>query len=192
VLRWWPAAGPVTSAACWTCPPSLFGEEAPVNVGAALIVVALTAVAVLGIRESARVTTLLVVVKVTVCVFVIVAGAWFVRGANLTPFVPEASEPVAFGIGGVLTAAAVVFSSYTGFEAVANLSEETRRPGRDLPLGLFGTLGIATVLYVGVSLVVVGMIPYDRIDPGPRSPTPSTRSASDGPPRSSRSPRWPG
>ncbi|MDP9428979.1 MAG: amino acid permease, partial [Actinomycetota bacterium] len=166
-------------------PPSLFDEEAPVNVGAAFIVVALTAVAVLGIRESARVTALLVVVKVTVCVFVIVAGAWFVRGANLTPFVPGGRpaegeggpaqpliqavagiEPVAFGIGGVLTAAAVVFSSYTGFEAVANLSEETRRPGRDLPLGLFGTLGIATVLYVGVSLVVVGMIPYDRIDPG--------------------------
>jgi APA family basic amino acid/polyamine antiporter len=69
-------------------PPSLFGEEAPVNVDAALIVVELTAVAVLGIRESARATALLVAVKVPVCVFVILAGAWFVRGANLTPFVP--------------------------------------------------------------------------------------------------------
>ncbi|WP_218822256.1 APC family permease [Geodermatophilus pulveris] len=167
-------------------PPSLFGEEAPVNVGAALIVLVLTAVAVIGIRESARVTALLVVVKVAVCVFVIVAGAWFVRGANLTPFVPPGRpaedgggglsqpliqavlgiDPVVFGVGGVLTAAAVVFFSYTGFEAVANLSEETRNPGRDLPLGLFGTLGLATVLYVGVSLVVVGMVPYDRIDPG--------------------------
>jgi APA family basic amino acid/polyamine antiporter len=132
-------------------PPSLFGEEATVNVGAALIVVLLTAVAVLGIRESARVTALLVVVKVAVCVFIqAIAGL----------------DPVVFGLGGVLTAAAVVFFSYTGFEAVANLSEETRRPGRDLPLGLFGTLGLATVLYVGVSLVVVGMVPYDRIDPG--------------------------
>ncbi|WP_166528830.1 amino acid permease [Geodermatophilus sp. DSM 44513] len=167
-------------------PPSLFGEQATVNVGAALVVVLLTAVAVLGIRESARVTALLVVVKVAVCVFVVAAGAWFVRGANLTPFVPPGRpaedgdsglaqpliqavlglDPVVFGVGGVLTAAAVVFFSYTGFEAVANLGEETRRPGRDLPLGLFGTLGLATVLYVGVSLVVVGMVPYDRIDPG--------------------------
>nr|WP_204331998.1 amino acid permease [Geodermatophilus sabuli] len=166
-------------------PTSAFGEESTVNVGAALIVVLLTVVAVLGIRESARVTGALVVVKVAVCVFVVVAGAWFVRGANLTPFVPpsrpeEASgglaqpvvsavlglDPVAFGVGGVLTAAAVVFFAYTGFEAVANLSEETRRPGRDLPLGLLGTLALSTVLYIGVSLVVVGMVPYDRLDRG--------------------------
>jgi APA family basic amino acid/polyamine antiporter len=166
-------------------PTSLFGEDAPVNVGAAFIVVVLSAVAVLGIRESARVTGALVVVKVAVCVFVIGAGAWFVRGANLTPFVPPGRpadgdsglaqpliqavagiDPVVFGVGGVLTAAAVVFFSYTGFEAVANLSEETRRPGRDLPLGLLGTLGLATALYIGVSLVVVGMVRYDRIDPG--------------------------
>jgi APA family basic amino acid/polyamine antiporter len=66
----------------------------------------------------------------------------------------------------VLTAAAVVFFSYTGFEAVANLSEETRRPGRDLPLGLLGTLGLATVLYIGVSFVLVGMVDSRDIDPG--------------------------
>ncbi|MGY1812547.1 amino acid permease [Blastococcus sp. SYSU D00820] len=166
-------------------PPSLFGEESTVNVGAALIVLVLTVVAALGIRESARVTGALVVVKVSVCVFVIVAGAWFVRGANLTPFVPASEpvegasglarplieaiagiEPVAFGIGGVLTAAAVVFFSYTGFEAVANLSEETRRPARDLPLGLLGTLALSTALYIGVSFVVVGMVRYADIDEG--------------------------
>jgi basic amino acid/polyamine antiporter, APA family len=166
-------------------PTSMFGEEAPVNVGAVLIVVVLTIVAVLGIRESARVTGALVIVKVAICVFVIVAGAWFVTGANLTPFVPPGEptdsgggfaqplislvaglEPAAFGIGGILTAAAVVFFSYTGFEAVANLSEETRRPGRDLPLGLLGTLAVSTVLYVGVSFVVVGMVKYTDIDEG--------------------------
>jgi APA family basic amino acid/polyamine antiporter len=166
-------------------PTSLFGEESVVNVGAVLIVVVLTIVAVLGIRESARVTGALVIVKVAICVFVIVAGAWFVTGANLTPFVPDGEtadvaggvkqplisaiaglEPAAFGIGGILTAAAVVFFSYTGFEAVANLSEETKRPGRDLPLGLLGTLALSTVLYVGVSFVVVGMVKYTRIDEG--------------------------
>ena len=166
-------------------PTSLFGEDAPVNVGAVLIVVVLTVIAVLGIRESARVTGVLVIVKVAICVFVIVAGAWFVTGANLTPFVPPGRpagtghgltqpligliagiEPAAFGVGGILTAAAVVFFSYTGFEAVANLSEETKRPGRDLPLGLLGTLVLSTVLYVGVSFVVVGMVKYTDIDEG--------------------------
>jgi APA family basic amino acid/polyamine antiporter len=166
-------------------PTSLFGEKAPVNVGAVLIVVVLTLIAVLGIRESARVTGALVIVKVAICVFVVVLGAWFVTGANLTPFVPSGQgtsgegglkqpligliagiEPSAFGIGGILTAAAVVFFSYTGFEAVANLSEETRRPGRDLPLGLLGTLAVSTVLYVGVSFVVVGMVKYTDIDEG--------------------------
>jgi APA family basic amino acid/polyamine antiporter len=166
-------------------PTSVFGEESTLNLGAALIVVVLTAVAALGIRESARVTGVLVIVKVAICVFVIVAGAWFVRGANLTPFIPPGRpsdsgsgltqplisavaglEPAVFGIGGVLTAAAVVFFSYTGFEAVANLSEETQRPGRDLPLGLLGTLGLATVLYIGVSFVLVGMVDYPDIDPG--------------------------
>jgi APA family basic amino acid/polyamine antiporter len=166
-------------------PTTFFGEESTVNLGAALIVVVLTLVAVLGVRESARVTGVLVVVKVAICIFVIVAGAWFVRGANLTPFVPPGHpasgggglaqpliqavaglSPAVFGVGGILTAAAVVFFAYTGFEAVANLSEETRRPGRDLPLGLLGTLGVATVLYIGVALVVVGMVKYTDIDEG--------------------------
>jgi basic amino acid/polyamine antiporter, APA family len=166
-------------------PTSLFGEEAGVNVGAAFIVVVLTVVAVLGIKESARVTTVLVVVKVAICVFVVVAGIWFVKGANLTPFIPAGEpsegadgltrplisviaglEPATFGIGGVLTAAAVVFFAYTGFEAVANLSEETRKPSRDIPLGLLGTLGVATALYIGVAFVVVGMVKYTDIDAG--------------------------
>jgi len=166
-------------------PTAYFGEHSTVNLGAAFIVVVLTVVAALGIRESARVTGLLVIVKVAVCVFIVVAGAWYVRGANLTPFIPPGRpsagksgltqpliqavaglEPAVFGIGGVLTAAAVVFFSYTGFEAVANLSEETRRPGRDLPLGLFGTLALATALYIGVSFVLVGMVHYPDIDPG--------------------------
>ena len=75
-------------------------------------------------------------------------------------------EPTAFGMAGVLTAAAVVFFSYTGFEAVANLGEETRKPSRDLPLGLLGTLGICTVLYIGVALVLTGMVDYREINEG--------------------------
>jgi basic amino acid/polyamine antiporter, APA family len=166
-------------------PTSLFGETAPVNVGAVAIVVVLAVVAIVGIRESARVTNTLVVIKVAICAFIIVAGAFFVQRTHLTPFIPPSRpatgksglqqplsevlfgiEPTAFGMAGVLTAAAVVFFSYTGFEAVANLGEETKNPSRDLPLGLFGTLGICTVLYVGVSLVLTGMVDYRQINEG--------------------------
>jgi APA family basic amino acid/polyamine antiporter len=166
-------------------PTSLFGEAAPFNLGAALIVVVLTAIAIAGIRESARFTGGLVILKVAICVFVIAAGAFFVRGGNLSPFIPPGHgsaakggaeqplvhaifglQPAVFGVGGMLTAAAVVFFAYTGFEAVANLSEETKKPSRDLPLGLLGTLGLSTLLYIGVSLVVVGMVDYRKIDIG--------------------------
>jgi APA family basic amino acid/polyamine antiporter len=167
-------------------PEAFFGESSVVNVGAILITLLLGAVATVGIRQSSRVTNVLVVVKVGICVFVVIAGAFFLKAANLTPFVPPAQpvdsetsgltqplsqmlfgiEPSAFGIAGVLTAAAVVFFAYTGFEAVANLGEETRRPARDLPLGLFGTLGVSALLYVAVSFVVVGMVDYRVIDPG--------------------------
>ena len=167
-------------------PAAFFGESSTVNVGAIGVVLVLGTVATIGIRQSSRVTNVLVVVKIAICVFVVVAGLFFVRAANLAPFVPPAQppavgesglarplsqvlfglEPSAFGVAGVLTAAAVVFFAYTGFEAVANLGEETRRPHRDLPLGLFGTLGISTVLYIAVSFVVVGMVDYRQIDPG--------------------------
>jgi APA family basic amino acid/polyamine antiporter len=165
-------------------PTSIFGESSVVNVGAIAIVAVLTVVAVTGIKQSAWLTNTLVVVKVAVCLFVIVAGFFYLKRSNLTPFVPHArpssgatgldrpvvnalfGSPSAFGIAGVLTAAAVVFFAYTGFEAVANLAEETKDPRRSLPRGLIGTLVIATVLYIGVCFVLTGMQRYTEIDPG--------------------------
>jgi APA family basic amino acid/polyamine antiporter len=167
-------------------PAWLAGEGSTVNLAAIAIVLLLGTVATVGIRQSARVTNVLVLVKVAVCVFVVVAGAFFVRAQNWVPFIPPPEpvgagtgglaqpvvqalfglEPSAFGIAGVFTAAAVVFFAYTGFEAVANLGEETRRPSRDLPLGLLGTLGICSVLYIGVSLVVTGMVNFRQLDIG--------------------------
>jgi APA family basic amino acid/polyamine antiporter len=167
-------------------PSAWFGESSTVNVGAIAVTLVLGTIATVGIRQSSRVTNLLVLIKIAICVFVVAAGLFFVRAANLTPFVPPAQppsegesglarplsqvvfglEPSAFGVAGVLTAAAVVFFAYTGFEAVANLGEETRRPHRDLPLGLLGTLGISALLYVAVSFVVVGMVDYRQIDRG--------------------------
>jgi APA family basic amino acid/polyamine antiporter len=143
-------------------------------------------VAFVGIRESKWLTNLLVVIKVLVCVFVIVVGAFYVKAANWHPFIPHGQPPAAstsglaqplwqavagvdpsiYGMAGVFSAAAIVFFSYTGFEAVANLGEETRRPQRDLVVGLLGTLAVCSLLYVGVSAVLTGMVDYRQVDEG--------------------------
>ena len=168
----------------FSLPPSLFTEEAPVNIGAVLIVVVLGVIATIGVKESAWVTDLLVLIKVAISVFVVVAGFFFLKKANLVPFVPEAKpaesggsvidqplfqaiagiSPASFGVAGVVTAAAVVFFAYTGFEAVANLSEESKRPARDLPRALIGTLVVCTALYILVAFVVTGMVKYTDLD----------------------------
>jgi basic amino acid/polyamine antiporter, APA family len=168
----------------FSLPTSLFGETSTVNLGAILIVAFLAVIAVVGVKQSAWVTDVLVVVKVVICIFVIVAGFFFMKAKNLHPFIPPSKPapdsgglerpvvnalfgaPSAFGIAGVLTAAAVVFFAYTGFEALANLSEETKEPARDMPRGLIGTLIVATVLYLGVSFVLTGMQKYSAINPG--------------------------
>ena len=169
-------------------PTSVFGEGSTVNLGAIAIALVLGVVAMIGIREAKWVTNALVVVKVSVCVFVIVLGVFFVRLVNLSPFVPPAkpvsadqalgglkqplwqwvsgADPTAYGVTGVFVAAAVVFFAYSGFEAVANLGEETRDPAKDMPRGLLGTLAICTVLYVLVCLVITGMVTYTGLSEG--------------------------
>lgn len=167
-------------------PSQWFGEDATVNVGAVVIIAILTVVAVLGIRESAWATNVLVIVKVAVCVLILAVGVFFVKSANLTPFVPPSQpsggaggvlkQPVVeaglglaqsvYGIAGVVSAAAIVFFAYTGFEALANLGEETRNPRKDLRVGILGALAVCAVLYIGVSLVLTGMVPFPDIDTG--------------------------
>ncbi|MSZ77514.1 MAG: amino acid permease [Actinobacteria bacterium] len=167
-------------------PTTFFGEESVVNLGAVFIVLVLGVVAAIGIRESSWVTTALVVVKVAVCLFVIFAGIFFLKAANLVPFIPESRpeaegtsglrqplwqwvsgvEPTAYGVGGILVAAAVVFFAYSGFEAVANLGEETEKPGRDMPRGLIGTLLLCTLLYLGVCFVLTGMVDFRDLSEG--------------------------
>ena len=161
-------------------PTSIAGEEATFNIPAIVVVLLMTTVLVLGIKLSSRVTAVIVVIKVAIVLLVIAVGLFFVKAANYTPFVPPA-EPAAegasgwdaplvqtlfgfdqgtFGWGGVIAGAAVVFFAFIGFDIVATAAEETRNPGRDLPRGILGSLAICTVLYVAVSLVVVGMQNY--------------------------------
>lgn len=175
-------------AGVFDLPSAWFAEEGSiVNLGAIFISLVLGWVAMRGIRESKWVTNGLVVIKVLICVFVIVVGVFYIKSANLVPFIPPAQpveegatsglqaplwqwvtgiEPSSFGVVGIFVAAAVVFFAYSGFEAIANLGEETKKPSRDMPMGLLGTLAICTVLYVGVCLVVTGMVHYSKLSEG--------------------------
>ncbi|PPG53880.1 amino acid permease [Rathayibacter sp. AY1E9] len=166
-----------------TLPPALtYGGV--VDVPAILLVLALGALMTFGIKESLRVNLVLVAIKLFIVLFVIIAGLQFVNTANYTPFVPAAEpsqsasgltqpllqflsgiEPATFGVGGIIAGASLVFFAYIGFDVVATTAEETRRPQRDLPIGIIASLIICTVLYCAVALVVTGMVPYRELDP---------------------------
>lgn len=127
------------------------------NLPAVLVVLAITVVLVMGIRQSARFNAAMVILKVAVVLFVIAVGATFVDTANWSPFLP-------FGLGGVLQGAAYVFFAYIGFDAVSTHAEEAINPQRDIPIGILGSLGLCTVLYILVAAVLTGMVPYPSVD----------------------------
>jgi basic amino acid/polyamine antiporter, APA family len=161
-------------------PGWLSGDGHDLLAGAAVLV--LTAVICLGIRVSSRVNMVIVAIKVSIVLFVIVAGLFYVHAANWTPFIPPTGTrgaagasstpsllqdlgiaPGSFGISGIFTGAALVFFAFIGFDIVATTAEETRHPQRDVPIGLLGSLAVCTVLYVAVSLVVTGMVRFDHL-----------------------------
>ncbi|MEV6151501.1 amino acid permease [Nonomuraea sp. NPDC052129] len=163
-------------------PAWMAGESPVVNLPAMVIVLILTCVLTAGIKLSSRVNLVIVTIKVAVILLVIVAGLFFINSANYSPFIPPPVStpgveglkapliqvlfgitPVAFGVIGIFSAAAIVFFAFIGFDIVATAAEETIRPQRDLPRGIIGSLAICTVLYVAVSLVVVGMQRYDKL-----------------------------
>jgi len=126
------------------------------NLPAVLIVALLTWLLVLGVRESARLNTIMVLVKVAILLFFIVAGSRYVRPENWHPFAPN-------GWSGIGAGAAIIFFAYIGFDAVSTAAEECRNPQRDLPIGMIGSLLLCTVLYVATALVLTGMIPLAEI-----------------------------
>ena len=135
------------------------------NVPAAAIVLLVTALLTVGIRQSANTNTALVAVKSVVLVVFVVAGVAYVRRENLTPFVPPNTGAFgAFGWSGVLRGAAVMFFAYIGFDAVSTAAQEARRPQRDLPVGILASLAICTVLYIAVALVLIGIVPYRELN----------------------------
>jgi APA family basic amino acid/polyamine antiporter len=154
--------------------------------GAVVIVALITLVLIQGAKLSARANMIITAIKVFVVLLVIVVGFFYFNASNLSPFIPPAqpaaeggktgleqpllqlivgSAPSSFGWFGVLAAASLVFFAFIGFDIVATAAEETRNPRKDLPRGILGSLAIVTVLYVLVSLVLTGMVPYDQLGP---------------------------
>jgi APA family basic amino acid/polyamine antiporter len=137
----WMSAAPATGV-----------EGAILNLPAMLIVVVITGLLVVGVRESARFNAAMVAVKLAAILFFIIIGAGYVKPENWSPFMP-------YGVQGIAAAAAVVFFAYIGFDAVSTTAEEAKNPQRDLPIGIIASLIICTALYLAVAAVLSGIIP---------------------------------
>jgi basic amino acid/polyamine antiporter, APA family len=146
-------------------PPAIAGPPGAFNLPAMLIVLVVAALLLIGIRESANVNTALVVVKIAVLVVFVAAGAAYVSRANLTPLVPPNTGRFGnFGWSGVLRGAGVMFFAYIGFDAVSTAAQEAKHPERDMPIGILVSLAICTALYIAVAVVLLGIVPYTKLD----------------------------
>jgi len=147
------------------CLPDGTHVTAIINLPAILICLALTGLLVLGIRESARVNTTIVIIKVAVLILFFAVGAHYVNPANLHPFIPPNTGTFgSFGWSGILRGAGIIFFAYIGFDAVSTASQEARNPGRDIPIGILVSLAICTIIYIGVGLVMTGLVPYPKLN----------------------------
>jgi len=136
-------------------PGAIEGATTYFNLPAFIIVILITLLLSFGVKESTRVNNIMVLVKVGVVLLFIATGFSYAKPENWEPFMP-------FGFDGVFTAAALVFFAYIGFDAVASAAEETRNPKRDLPRGILWSLGICTVLYIIVTAIMTGIVPYGQ------------------------------
>jgi APA family basic amino acid/polyamine antiporter len=132
-----------------------------VNLPAALVVGLIGFMAAIGIKAAARFNSIMVVVKMTVIVLFVGCGVFFVNPDNWVPLIPANTGVFGqFGWSGVLRGAGVVFFAYIGFDALSTLAQETRNPQKDLPLGMLGSLGISTLVYIVMALVMTGIVGY--------------------------------
>jgi basic amino acid/polyamine antiporter, APA family len=142
-----------------------------VNVPAMVVVVAVTALVVVGIHESARVNNVIVAIKLAIIVLFIVMAVpffstahWVTAGNPDGHFIPPNTGVGQFGLSGVVRGAAVVFFAYIGFDAVSTTAQEAKNPKRDMPIGILGSLAVCTVLYIAVGIVLTGIVPYDQLN----------------------------
>ena len=143
----------------------LMRTGAIINVPAMLIVVAMTAVLYVGVRQSASANTFMVSLKIAIILIVVIAGLSYVNPANFRPYVPpNAGSFGHFGWTGVLQGAGIIFFSYVGFDTASTMALEARNPQRDLPLGILGALVISAVLYIAMASVLIGLVPYNKLN----------------------------
>jgi APA family basic amino acid/polyamine antiporter len=135
------------------------------------VVIAISALLVIGVHESARFNSIIVVIKVAIVIIFIITGIWFVNTQNWVTasnpsgaFVPPNTGPGQYGWSGVVRGAAVVFFAYIGFDAVSTAAQEAKNPKRDMPIGILGSLAICTVLYVAVGFILTGIVPFDKLN----------------------------
>jgi basic amino acid/polyamine antiporter, APA family len=143
-----------------------FGDDSGIlNVPAILVVAGTTALLVVGTRQSAGVNNAIVALKILVLLLFVAVGVFAIDSSNWTPFVPANEGDFGeFGASGVIRGAGVVFFAYVGFDAVSTAAGEARNPQRTVPIGLLATVLISTVLYVGIGLVMTGIVPYDKLN----------------------------
>lgn len=134
------------------------------NLPAVLIIASITMLLVIGIKESAGFNTIMVIVKVGVILLFIALGFAYVNAANWEPFIPEATANGEFGWQGILRGAGVIFFAYIGFDAVSTAAQETKNPQKSMPIGIMGSLSVATILYILVALVLTGVVKYTSLN----------------------------
>ncbi len=133
------------------------------NLVAFFILVTISTILAVGIQESATVNTVIVVLKLAIVLFFIVGCVWYVKPENWQPFIPPQEEFGKFGWTGILRGGALVFFAYIGFDAVSTAAQEARNPKRDLPIGILASLTICTILYILVSSILTGLVPYKEL-----------------------------
>lgn len=143
--------------ASWTDAAGIVHAHGILNIPAVLLVAAVTTLLIVGVKESARVTSAIVFIKIIAVLLFLGIGAKYVHTSNWSPFMP-------FGVGGIIAGAGVIFFSYIGFDAVTTMSEEAKNAQRDLPIGILASLVLCTLLYIAVAAVLTGMISYTRLD----------------------------
>ncbi len=137
-----------------------------INLPAIVLVLLMTTLLVVGIRESASFNNVIVFIKMAIVILVIGFGFMYVNTANWHPFIPENStgEFGHYGLSGIVRGAAVVFFAYIGFDAVSTAAQEAKNPQRDMPIGILASLGICTVLYILMALVMTGLTSYKNLN----------------------------
>ena len=142
-------------------PSSLAHTTAIMNLPAMFVVAAITLLLVIGIKESANFNNVMVITKVGVIILFVCIGFYFVKSVNWHPFIPKNTGVWGhFGWSGILRGAGVIFFAYIGFDAVSTAAQEAKNPQKHMPIGILGSLGVSTVLYILMAIVLTGIVAY--------------------------------